>query len=122
MALMGFYEYSAMVEDSPIDTYIVEFRDKMGALAAVCLTDRTTDGLSAVYSFFETSGPRDSLGNYVVLWLIEHARKMGLPYVYLGYWIADSAKMAYKSRFQPLEALGPDGWEPLVLRETAAAE
>ncbi|MCB2108622.1 MAG: arginyltransferase [Rhodobacteraceae bacterium] len=122
MALMGFYEYSAMVEDSPIDTYMVEFRDRMGALIAVCLTDRTTDGLSAVYSFFETGGPRDGLGNYVVLWLIEHARRLNLPYVYLGYWIADSAKMAYKSRFQPLEALGPGGWEPLPARETAAAE
>ncbi|MDX2223427.1 MAG: arginyltransferase [Rhodospirillaceae bacterium] len=124
MALMGFYEYSAMVEDSPIDTYIVEFRDKMGALAAVCLTDRTSDGLSAVYSFFEAGGARRGLGNYVVLWLIEHARRLGLPYVYLGYWIADSAKMSYKIRFQPLEALGPGGWEPLVLsaRQAAAAE
>jgi len=123
MALMGFYEYSAMVEDSPIDTFIVEFRDHMGALAAVCLTDRTNDGLSAVYSFFETKSPRQGLGNYIVLWLIEHARKLGLPYVYLGYWIADSAKMAYKARFQPMQALGPNGWawldEPA---ETAEAD
>jgi len=119
MALMGFYEYSAMLEDSPIDTYIVEFRDNMGALIAVCLTDRTNDGLSAVYSFFETrSEKRQGLGNYIVLWLIEHARKLGLPYVYLGYWISDSAKMSYKARFQPMEALGPTGWtrmnEPAV--------
>lgn len=110
MALMGFYEYSAMVEDSPIDTFIVEFRDNMGALQAVCLTDRTSDGLSAVYSFFETRSKRQGLGNYIVLWLIAHARKLDLPYVYLGYWIADSAKMAYKARFQPMEALGATGW------------
>ena len=113
MALMGFYEYSAMVEDSPIDTFMVEFRDRSGALAAVCLTDRTSDGLSAVYSFFDTSGARDGLGNFVVLWLIEQARKVSLPYVYLGYWISDGAKMAYKARFQPLETLGSAGWEKL---------
>ncbi len=110
MALMGFYEYSAMVEDSPIDTFVIEFRDKMGALIAVCLTDRTNDGLSAVYSFFETKSERQGLGNFIVLWLIEHARKLDLPYVYLGYWIADSAKMGYKARFQPMEALGTSGW------------
>lgn len=119
MALMGFYEYSAMVEDSPIDTFIVEFRDRMGALMAVCLTDRTSDGLSAVYSFFETASPRVGVGNYVVLWLIEQASRLHLPYVYLGYWIEHSAKMAYKRRFQPLEALRQSGWERLV--ETAAA-
>jgi arginyl-tRNA--protein-N-Asp/Glu arginylyltransferase len=113
MALMGFYEYSAMVEDSPIDTFMVEFRDRTGALIAVCLTDRTSDGLSAVYSFFETDSERTGLGNYVVLWLIDQCQRLGLPYVYLGYWIADSAKMAYKARFQPLECLGPEGWARL---------
>jgi arginyl-tRNA--protein-N-Asp/Glu arginylyltransferase len=115
MALMGFYEYSAMVEDSPIDTFLLEFRDRAGILTAVCLTDRTNDGLSAVYSFFESGGMRDGLGNYVVLWLIEQAKRLNLPYVYLGYWIADSAKMAYKARFQPLETLGPSGWAPLAV-------
>jgi leucyl-tRNA---protein transferase len=113
MALMGFYEYSAMIEDSPIDTFMREFRDRAGVLAAVCLTDRTSDGLSAVYSFFEANGSREGLGNYVVLWLIEQARKLGLPYAYLGYWIGNSAKMAYKARFQPLECLGPNGWQRL---------
>lgn len=115
MALMGFYEYSAMIEDSPIDTFMVEFRDRAGVLTAVCLTDRTSDGLSAVYSFFEASGARDGLGNFVVLWLIEQARKLELPYAYLGYWITNSAKMSYKARFQPLECLGPNGWQRLSL-------
>jgi len=115
MALMGFYEYSAMIEDSPIDTFMVEFRDRAGVLTAVCLTDRTSDGLSAVYSFFESNGSRDGLGNYVVLWLIAQARKLDLPYAYLGYWITNSAKMAYKARFQPLECLGPNGWERLTI-------
>ncbi len=115
MALMGFYEYSAMIEDSPIDTFMVEFRDRAGVLTAVCLTDRTSDGLSAVYSFFEPNGSRDGLGNYVVLWLIAQARKLDLPYAYLGYWITNSAKMAYKTRFQPLECLGLNGWQRLSI-------
>ncbi len=114
MALMGFYEYSAMIEDSPIDTFMVEFRDRAGVLTAVVLTDRTSDGLSAVYSFFEANGERDGLGNFVVLWLIDQARKLNLPYAYLGYWITNSAKMAYKARFQPLECLGPNGWQPMT--------
>jgi leucyl-tRNA---protein transferase len=112
MANMGFYEYSAMVEDSPIDTYLVEFRAPSSELIAVCLTDQTQDSLSAVYSFFVPSEDYAGLGNYAVLWLIEHARALSLPYVYLGYWIAESPKMAYKTRFAPLEALGPDGWAP----------
>jgi len=111
MANMGFYEYSAMVEDSPIDTYLVEFRKPSGVLVAVCLTDQTDDGLSAVYSFFTSEEEDRGLGNFVVLWLIEHAKTLSLPYVYLGYWIKESPKMAYKTRFKPLEALGPDGWQ-----------
>lgn len=110
MANMGFYEYSAMVEDSPIDTYLVEFRKVNGELVAVCLTDQTDDGVSAVYSFFTSEEGDRGLGNFVVLWLIEHAASLDLPYVYLGYWIQESPKMAYKTRFKPLQALGPDGW------------
>lgn len=113
MANMGFYEYSAMVEDSPIDTYLVEFRKASGELMAVCLTDQTDDGVSAVYSFFTSDEGDRGLGNFVVLWLIEHAKALSLPYVYLGYWIQESPKMAYKTRFRPLEALGPDGWSPI---------
>jgi len=110
MALMGFYDYRSMVEDSPIETFVVEFRRPDGGLVAVCLTDRMSDGLSAVYSFFEPDLPRRSLGTQVVLWLIEEAARRKLPYVYLGYWIAESRKMSYKARFQPLEAFGPNGW------------
>lgn len=115
MALMGFYDYRSMIEDSPIPTHIVEFRDSLGALHAACLTDRVTDGLSAVYSFFEPDLPRRSLGAYIVLWLLEQAATMNLPYVYLGYWIKESRKMAYKTRFAPLEAFGPGGWSRLDL-------
>jgi len=113
MALMGFYDYRSMVEDSPIDTFIVEFRDTDGNLAAACLSDRMSDGLSAVYSFFDPDLASRSLGTFMVLWLVEEAHRLGLPYVYLGYWIAESRKMSYKTRFQPLEAFGPDGWKLL---------
>lgn len=110
MALMGFYDYRSMVEDSPIDTFLLEFRQADDTLVAVCLTDRMGDGLSAVYSFYDPDMQSASLGTYVVLWLIEEATRQGLPFVYLGYWIPESRKMAYKTRFQPLEAFGADGW------------
>lgn len=115
MALMGFYDYRSMVEDSPIDTFMVEMRRPDGTLTAACLADRMTDGLSAVYSYFEPELASRSLGTQVVLWLVQEAARLGLPYIYLGYWIAESRKMAYKARFQPLEAFGPNGWRPLEL-------
>jgi len=125
MATMGFADYRAMVEDSPIESIVVEFREGAGALVAVCLCDRLENGLSAVYSFFDPAVSRRALGNYMVLWLIERARALGLAHVYLGYWIESSDKMAYKARFRPLEALGPDGWrafdeEPRRGRRAAA--
>lgn len=113
MALMGFYDYRSMVEDSPIDTFLVEFRRPDGTLTAVCLADRMSDGLSAVYSFFEPDLANRSLGTYVVNWLVNDAVSQELPYVYLGYWIAESRKMSYKSRYHPLEAFGPNGWRLL---------
>jgi len=114
MALMGFYDYRAMVEDSPIETGLVEHRDQAGQLVAVCLMDRMDDGLSAVYSFFDpTQTQRQGLGTYMVLWLVMEAHRLGLPYVYLGYWIGESRKMNYKIRFQPLEAFTADGWVEL---------
>ena len=114
MALMGFYDYRSMVEDSPINTFLAEFRRPDGALEAACLTDLMHDGLSAVYSFFRV-GPNNSLGTHMILWLVDEARRHGLPYVYLGYWIPESEKMAYKARFAPLEAFGPGGWRRLEL-------
>jgi arginine-tRNA-protein transferase len=112
MADMGLFDYAAMVEDTPIRTQLVEYRDE-GKLAAVCLTDRLNDGFSMVYSFFDPDLDGDSLGTYMVLDHVALAREHGLPHVYLGYWIEDCRKMAYKARFSPLEALGPDGWERL---------
>jgi arginine-tRNA-protein transferase len=119
MAAMGFYDYRAMVEDTPITTGVVEFRDARGQLVGACLTDWLSDGLSAVYSFFEPDDTRRSLGTYAILWLVARAQALGLPYVYLGYWVPQSPKMAYKSRFRPSEALSGGTWR--VLAEEGAA-
>ena len=113
MVAMGFEEYCAMVQDSPVVTRLYEFRRPSGELHAVCLTDVLHDGLSLVYSFFDPDSPLPSPGLHIILWHIEEARRQGLPYVYLGYWIAESPKMAYKARFRPVEFLSPDGWRRL---------
>ncbi|CAA7623663.1 putative arginyl-tRNA--protein transferase [Candidatus Terasakiella magnetica] len=119
MALMGFYDYRSMVEDSPVETFIIEYRQDDGILVAACLADRMGDGLSAVYSFFDPDLASRSLGTYMVLWLVDEARTSSLPYVYLGYWIEESRKMSYKERFQPLEAFTTSGWRPFLERTTS---
>jgi arginine-tRNA-protein transferase len=121
MALMDFADYKSMVEDTPTDTFVVEFRNGEGRLVAVTLSDRLSDGLSGVYKIFDPEDRRRSAGTFVVLWHIERARGMSLPYVYLGYWIADCRKMSYKMRFQPLEAFGADGWR-LIRRPIVRVE
>jgi arginine-tRNA-protein transferase len=113
MTDMDFADYRAMVEDTPVDSSVIEYREADGRLYAVCLSDRLGDGFSLVYSFFEPDRSALSPGNFMVLWHIQRARLQRLPYVYLGYWIADCGKMAYKARFRPLEGLMPDGWEVL---------
>ncbi|HVO03262.1 MAG TPA: arginyltransferase [Candidatus Cybelea sp.] len=110
MVGMGPQDYASMVGDSPVDTRIVELREGRGRLVAACLTDWGQDGISAVYSFFDPDLARNSLGSYIVLWLIQEARRRDLGYVYLGYWVAGSQKMDYKRRFNPIEAYGPAGW------------
>lgn len=110
MAGMTEQEYRDMVEASDIDTRLAEYRGAEGDLLAVCLLDWLADGPSAVYAFFEPAEVRRSLGSYVILSLIDAARCAGAAHVYLGYWIERSRKMAYKTRFRPLEGLGADGW------------
>lgn len=114
MADMGLFDYAAMVEDTPIDTRLVEYR-RDGVLVAVCLTDRLVDGLSMVYSFFEPDADEDSLGTFMVLDHVRQTRALDLNHLYLGYWVDGCRKMVYKTRFGPLEALGPDGWRPLAM-------
>ncbi len=113
MSRMDFNDYRSMVEDTPVETVTVEFRDKAGLLTAVALTDRLSDGLSGVYKFFAPNRSSYSPGTYVILWHIERARSLKLPFFYLGYWIAQSPKMAYKARFMPLEILTERGWNKL---------
>lgn len=112
MSTMSFYDYRAMVEDTPIETSLVEFRLPDGRLVGACLTDRLEDGLSAVYSFFDTSLSARSLGTYAIIWLVNRAVELGLENVYLGYWVKDSPKMAYKVRFYPCEILQGGQWSP----------
>ena len=114
MAAMNYGEYRSMVEDSAVRTALVEFRDPDGALAAVALVDRLDDGFSAVYTFYDPARDKQSLGTWSILWLVEECRRQGLPFVYLGYWIAESPKMAYKARFPALERLTDKAWAPFT--------
>ena len=119
MVGMDDIDYADMVEQSPVNSVIVEYRepseDGMGRLLGACLTDRQADGLSMIYSFFAADVPdRQGLGNFIILDHIARAREAGLPYVYLGYWVKGSPRMAYKTRYRPLEVLGPRGWSLLT--------
>lgn len=126
MADMSEEDFAGMVEHSPVESCVVEYREpnpdgSAGRLVGACLTDRQGDGLSMVYSFFETGdGGRKGLGTFIILDHIVRAARAGLPYVYLGYWIEGSDRMAYKTRFQPLERLGPEGWRRML--PTGAAQ
>ena len=110
MASMRYADYRGMVEDTPVRTAVAEFRDGGGGLVAASLIDLLDDGVSAVYSFYDPHQTKRSLGIWSVLWLVEECRRRGQPFVYLGYWIAESPKMAYKDRFPALERLDAGVW------------
>ena len=110
---MAFGEYALMVSDTPARTQLTEYRDDAGKLLAAMIVDVLADGLSLVYSFFDPREEKRSLGTFLVLDHVEQARALGLAFVYLGYWIEDSPKMAYKARFRPLEVLERGGWREL---------
>jgi len=115
MAEMSVLDYSLMVEDSVVETFVTEYRlkpDETGdsPLIALSLCDRLSDGISMVYSFYDPDLPARSLGTYMILDHVEYARSQGYPFVYLGYWIEGSRKMRYKDRFQPQERLTSKGW------------
>jgi leucyl-tRNA---protein transferase len=120
MADMTVLDYAMMIEDSHVETRLIEYRRRgpdsaingrgAGRLLAVALTDVLSDGLSMVYSFFDPEEGERSLGTLMILDHIERARRMRLPYVYLGYWVPGSRKMDYKGRFLPQERLLPSGW------------
>ena len=102
-------QYQHFLLHSNVSTDLFEFREA-GVLRMVSLVDCLADGLSSVYAFFDPAIPRTSFGTYNVLWQIERCRYLRLPYLYLGYWIAESRKMAYKATFRPVEGLVDGGW------------
>jgi len=120
MATMDFYDYQALIEETPVETVVIEFRDGLDTLIGACLIDHMSDGLSAVYSFFNPEHKRRSLGTFMILCLIERAKKLGLSYIYLGYWIDGSSKMSYKQRFEPLEYYTPEGWAGMQIEPTSS--
>ena len=123
MAGMTSLDFAMMVEDSHVDTKIIEYRKRgpdsaftgrgVGPLIAVALSDVLCDGLSMVYSFFDVDEDSRSLGSYMILDHINRARKLGLPHIYLGFWIEQSSKMSYKTRFKPQQHLQMSGWKTI---------
>ncbi|MDX2155425.1 MAG: arginyltransferase [Hyphomicrobiaceae bacterium] len=127
MADMTVLDYAMMVEDSIIETSLTEYRlptgpslagqsgrelrAAKGPLVGIALCDRLSDGISMVYSFYDTREESRSLGTYMILEHIAEAKRLGLPYLYLGYWIEGSPKMSYKRRFGPQQHLGANGWQ-----------
>lgn len=116
MTEMDEMDFADMVEQTPVESYVIEYREpsengRPGRLVGACLTDRQGDGLSMIYSFFDPHHPgRPGLGNYIIMDHILRARRAGLPYVYLGYWVEGSQRMQYKVRYRPLERLSKNGW------------
>jgi len=117
MASMDEIDFADMVEHTPVDSYLVEYREPTadgtpGRLVGACLTDKQGDGLSMIYSFYDPDhAGRSGLGNYIILDHIRRASEMGLPYVYLGYWVEGAQRMQYKVRYRPLERLTRSGWD-----------
>jgi len=124
MAAMDEVDFSDMVEHTPVTSYVVEYREPSpdgvspGRLVGACLTDKQGDGLSMIYSFYDPDhAERSGLGNFIILDHIRRAEQMGLPYVYLGYWVDGSSRMQYKVRYRPLERLTRGGWERISAEE-----
>lgn len=122
MSAMDELDYADMIEHTLVSTVVTEYREpdangRPGKLIGACLTDRQSDGLSMIYSFYAPDLPeRSGLGNFIILDHIRRAAAEALPYVYLGYWVQGSARMQYKVRYRPLERLTRDGWQ--LMEET----
>lgn len=107
-------QYAQFLLQSKVNTRLVEFREPNGLLRMVSIIDILNDGLSSVYTFYDPDLTHASLGTYNVLWQIAQAKALDLPHVYLGYWIQQSPKMAYKTNFKPIEALRQGLWDELL--------
>jgi leucyl-tRNA---protein transferase len=115
MADMTVLDFSAMVDENFVDSRLVEYRlqptgEGPGPLIAAVLIDILGDGISMIYSFYDQEQARRGLGTYMILENIARVKRLGLPYLYLGYWVRGSRKMDYKARFLPQERLTPEGW------------
>ena len=128
MADMDEFDFADMVEQTPVKTFMIEYREPGGAdgrpgrLVGACLTDQQADGLSMIYSFFAPDiAGRDGLGTFIIADHIHRAAAAGLAYVYLGYWVEGSDRMQYKARFRPTERLMADGWQRFDPPATAAS-
>lgn len=128
MSGMDSFDYADMVEQTPVTTYVVEYREpagpdgRPGRLVGACLTDRLSDGLSMIYSFYDPERTqRRGLGTFIILDHLLRAARAGLPYVYLGYWIEGCERMSYKTRFRPIEQLTGAGWRRMDIPERALA-
>ncbi|GGB96183.1 putative arginyl-tRNA--protein transferase [Novosphingobium endophyticum] len=124
MTAMDEVDFADMVEHTPVTSYVIEYREPSrdgvtpGRLVGACLTDRHCDGLSMIYSFYDPyHEARAGLGTYIILDHIDRAQEMGLPYIYLGYWVEGSPRMQYKVRFRPMERLVRSGWERFTAEE-----
>jgi arginine-tRNA-protein transferase len=111
-------QYRHFLLQSNVDTRLIEFREN-GALRMVSILDKLQDGVSSVYTFFDPDVSGASFGTYNILWQIELCRRLDLPYLYLGYWIAHSRKMAYKIQFQPIQGLVDGRWQPVTEQKKA---
>jgi leucyl-tRNA---protein transferase len=108
-------QYRHFLLQSNVDSRLIEFRER-GVLRMVSILDELQDGMSSVYTFFDPAVAAASFGTFNILWQIDMCVKLDLPYLYLGYWIAQSRKMAYKINFQPMQGLIDGRWQPLVTR------
>jgi len=127
MAEMGWQDFVTMVEDTTVRTHMIEYRlpsinGEDGDLIGCALVDLMADGLSLVYSFYEPTFPKRSLGSLMILDHLLQASQTNLPYVYLGYWVRGSEKMSYKVRFTPIELLRPQGWTLMAARDLEGDE
>ncbi len=106
-------QYKHFLLQSNVNSSLIEFRESNGALKIVSIVDHLDDGISSVYTFFDPDEKKSSLGIYNIVWQINYCKSIGMPYVYLGYWIAKSKKMAYKTNFRPIEGLIDGTWRRL---------
>ena len=111
MAQMSQFDFASMVSNSPIETVLISYHDAEANLVGAVLSDVQSDGLSAVYSFFEPSLTTRSLGSFMVLDLLAITKESNLNWLYLGYFVEGSQKMSYKSRFKPAQIFKNGQWQ-----------